>query len=102
MPRSELRKNLLRLVLAFASGKAAATEVFVTSIAQSQVQLVVNGSAVRTLRPNEVSPEGVRLIDIRNGVAVLEVDGRTLQLGLGQATLRSTVLRADRQGHFMV
>lgn len=106
MPRSELRQNLLTLALAVgataAAANAAATDVFVTSIAPSQVQLIVDGKNVRTLRPNDVSPEGVKLIDIRGGAAVLEIDGRAVQLGLGQATQRSTVLRADPRGHFLV
>lgn len=101
MPRSELRQNFL-IALALVAGNASATDVFVTSIAPSQVQLVVDGKNVRTLRPNDVSPEGVKLIDIRGGAAVLEIDGRAVQLGLGQATQRSTVLRADPRGHFLV
>lgn len=106
MPRSELRQNLLTLAVAIAAAlaarDAAATDVFVTSITPSQVQLIVDGKSVRTLRPNDVSPEGVKLIDIRGGAALLEIDGRPVQLGLGQATQRSTVLRADSRGHFLV
>ena len=72
------------------------------SISPAQVQLIVDGKAVRVLRPNEVSPEGVKLLDIRSGAALLEIDGRAVQLGLGQATTRATVLRADPRGHFLV
>ena len=85
-----------------AAADAAATDVFVTSITPSQVQLIVDGKVARTLRPNEISPEGVKLIDIRGGAAVLEVDGRAVQLGLGQSTVAATVLRADGRGQFMV
>ena len=102
MPRSQLRQNLLTLVLALGAADAAATDVFVLSVSPMQVQLMVDGKAARTLRINEVSPEGVKLIDVKDGAAVLQVDGRTMQLGLGQATQRSTVLRADGRGHFMV
>ena len=106
MPRSQLRQNLLTFALAAsataAAANAAATEVFVLSVSPMQVQLMVDGKAARTLRINEVSPEGVKLIDVKDGAAVLQVDGRTMQLGLGQATQRSTVLRADGRGHFMV
>ena len=102
MSRSELRKNLLTLALAAAAGNAAATDVFVTSISAVEVQLMVDGKVLRTLRPNDVSPEGVKLLDIKNGAALLQIDGRAVQLGLGQATLRSTVLRADPRGHFVV
>jgi len=106
MPRSELRKNLLTLALAVgataSAGSAAATDVFVTSISASEVQLIVDGQTLRTLRPNDVSPEGVKLIEIRSGAAVLQIDGRAVQLGLGQATQRSTRLQADPRGHFVV
>ncbi|MEA3191704.1 MAG: aspartyl protease family protein [Betaproteobacteria bacterium] len=101
MPRSELRKNLLTLALALTAADAAATDVFVTSISPSQVQLIVDGRVARTLRPNEVSPEGVKLIDIRGGAVVLEIDGRAVQIGLGQSTVAATVLRADGRGHFV-
>jgi len=106
MPRSELRQNLLTLALAWgataAAGDAAATDVFVTSISPAQVQLIVDGKVLRTLRPNEASPEGVKVIEIRSGAVVLEVDGRAIQLGLGQSTVAATVLRADPRGHFLV
>ena len=102
MPRSELRKNILTLALAFAAGSAAATDVFVTSVSPTQVQLVVDRKHARTLRPNETSPEGVKLIEIRSGAAVLQIDGRAVQLGLGQSSERSTTLRADGRGHFVV
>ena len=101
MPRSELRKNFLRLAIALAATNAAATDVFVTSVSPTQVQLIVDGRVARTLRPNEVSPEGVKLIDISGGAVVLEVDGRAVQLGLGQSTVAATVLRADGRGHFV-
>lgn len=102
MSGSELRKNLLTAALALTASDAAATEVFVTSISAVEVQLIVDGKVLRTLRPNDVSPEGVKLLEIRSGAAVLQIDGRAVQLGLGQATQRSTVLRADPRGHFVV
>jgi aspartyl protease family protein len=102
MPRSELRKNLLIAAFAVATTDAAATDVFVTSVAPSQAQLIVDGKTVRILRPNEVSPEGVKLLEIRGGAVLLELDGRKVQLGLGQSSVAATVLRADGRGQFMV
>jgi aspartyl protease family protein len=43
----------------------------------------------------------VKLVEIRDGVALLEVDGRRLQMGLGAATAARVVLQADRSGHFI-
>jgi len=102
VPRSQLRQNLLTLALVLASADAAATDVFVTSISPSQAQLIVDGKVVRVLRPNEASPEGVKLLEIKSGAVVLEVDGRKVQLGLGQSSVAATVLRADGRGQFVV
>jgi aspartyl protease family protein len=101
MPRSELRKNLLIAALGLlTAADAGATNVYVTSVTHNQVQVIVNGSVMRTLRLGESSPEGVRLIEIRGGAAVMEVDGRPMTLGLGQSTVLQATLQADRQGHF--
>jgi aspartyl protease family protein len=77
------------------------TTVYVTSVGTGDVQLIVNGSNVRSLQIGEVSPEGVKLSDIRNGVAILEVDGRTMSMRIGQSTVSQTVLTADGRGHFV-
>ena len=64
MPRSQLRKNLLILALGLAAAlDARAVTVYVTSISATQVQIIVDGKAVRTLRVGETSPEGVKLLD---------------------------------------
>lgn len=101
MPGSQLRKNLLSFALALVASDALAQNVFVTTIAPSQVQLIVDGTTIRTLRIGETSPEGVRLVEIRPGAAVLDIRGRTVALGLGQSTLIQTTLQADPRGHFM-
>jgi aspartyl protease family protein len=101
MPRSELRKDVLIAALfVLAAAEAWATHVYVTSVTHNQVQVIVNGRELRTLRVGEVTPEGVRLMEIRGGAAVLEVDRRLLQLGMGQSTTLQATLQADRQGHF--
>jgi aspartyl protease family protein len=102
MPRSELRKNFLIAALGLlAASQAWATNVFVTSVTHNQVQVIVNGTTLRTLRVGESSPEGVRLLEIRGAAAVMEVDGRPVALGLGQSTVLQATLQADRQGHFV-
>src|SRR6185295_3134609 len=66
------------------------------------VEVLVNNSAVRTLRPGESSPEGVKLIDLGSGAALIEVDGRRWLMPLGSSTASSLVLQADERGHFIV
>jgi aspartyl protease family protein len=77
-----------------------ATTVLVMSLEQGRVQLLVNGSAVRSLRAGQTSPEGIRLISADRTKAVIEVDGRELALGLGGSTVASAELKVDRAGHF--
>ena len=96
----------LRLVLAvclalLALAAARATTVMVMALELDRAQLVVNGSAVRTLRSGQVSPEGVRLVSADRSRAVVEVDGKTLTLALGQSTLAIAELKADPSGHFV-
>jgi aspartyl protease family protein len=83
-----------------AAAEACATNVYVTSVTHNQVQVIINGAALRSLRVGETSPEGVRLLEIRGSAAVMQVDGRPLMLGLGQATQLETTLQADRHGQF--
>jgi aspartyl protease family protein len=77
-----------------------ATTVLVMSLEQGRVQLLVDGSAVRSLRAGQTSPEGIRLISADRTKAVIEVDGRELALGLGGSTVASAELKVDRAGHF--
>src|SRR5438309_10405473 len=79
---------------------AWAQSVFVVSLSSSQAQIVVNGTAARSLWIGETSPEGVTLSDIRSGLASFEAGGRRFTLGLGQSSVAETVLRASSSGHF--
>jgi aspartyl protease family protein len=95
-------KRLLAALLALAaSASAHATTVMVMSIGPNRVDLLVNGSAVRVLRPGETSPEGVRLVGIGPQGALVEIDGRRWQMALGSSTASSVVLQADARGHFL-
>jgi aspartyl protease family protein len=84
-----------------AAGAAQATTVMVMALEQDRAQLLVNGAAVRQLRAGQTSPEGVRLVGADRNQAVIEVDGRTLELRLGQSTVASAELKADARGHFV-
>jgi len=85
-----------------APGAALATTVLVMSITGSGVEVLVNNSVVRALRPGEISPEGVKLIDIGSGAALIEVDGRRWLMPLGSSNATTLVLQADERGHFIV
>jgi aspartyl protease family protein len=96
-----LRRVAAALALASASASAFATTVMVMSIAPRRVELLVNGTAVRSLRPGQVSPEGVKLVGVGPRGALIEVDGKRWQMALGSSTASSVVLHADARGHFL-
>jgi aspartyl protease family protein len=74
----------------------------VTSIAAGRVEVVVNGSVIRKLRSGEVSPEGVKAVEVGRDSALLEIDGRRWQMMIGASTSSSIVVHADERGHFTV
>jgi len=91
----------LALMLGMAvAGTASATTVYVVSVGHSNAQIIINASTVRTIQIGETTPEGVRLDDIRDGVAVLEVDRRLVRLGIGQTSSPDVIVRMDGAGAF--
>jgi len=94
-------RALALLLLPAVAGLAQATTVMVMTLEQGRAQLLVNGASVRQLRAGQTSPEGVRLVGADRNQAVIEVDGRTLELRLGQSTVASAELKADARGHFV-
>jgi aspartyl protease family protein len=96
-----LRLAFAACVAAVLSTAAHATTVMVMSLETDRAQVLVNGTAVRSLRTGQTSPEGVRLVAADRTKAVLEVEGRTLTLGIGQSTVATVELKADARGHFV-
>jgi aspartyl protease family protein len=97
-----IRPLAVAAALAVAGVSAAqSTTVMIMSLEQGRAQLVINGSVVRQLRDGQSSPEGVRLIGADRAKAVLEVDGKTLTLALGESTVATAELKADQLGHFV-
>jgi aspartyl protease family protein len=96
-----LRCALAACLAAVLSATAQATTVMVMSLETDRAQVLINGAAVRTLRPGQTSPEGVRLVAADRTKAVLEVEGKTLTLGIGQSTVAIVELKADPRGHFV-
>jgi len=95
-------RTLLFLISSLWIGSTCATTVYVTSIGRDEVQVIINGNIVRTLRPGEASPEGVKLAKIHGATAYNELGGTKLAMGIGSSTQSEAVLRADSRGHFAV
>jgi aspartyl protease family protein len=96
-----LRLFTAALGIGVATSGAHATTVIVMSLGQDRAQLLVNGSAVRTLRAGQTSPEGVRLVAADRTQAILEIEGKALTLRLGQSTVAVAELKADPRGQFV-
>lgn len=72
------------------------------SMTNTRVEMLINNSVVRSLRAGEASPEGVKVIEISGGSALVEIDGRRWQMRIGSSTAASVILQADERGHFLV
>jgi aspartyl protease family protein len=87
----------------------AETQVSVVGLFSGKAVLVINGGKPRTLAAGQTSPEGVRLLSADSGKAVLEVEGKRKELGMGQgATIAGSAsseqvatLYATQAGHFV-
>ena len=96
-----MRRGLALLLLALAATPALAVWVRVVAIGPNYVQLEINQGTVRTLRPGDDSPEGVRLLSLTATHAEVQVNGISQKLALGQKMAPMAVLQADARGHYV-
>lgn len=86
----------------------AETEVNVVGLFPGKAVLIINGGKPRTLAAGQ-SADGVRLLSADSETAVLEVEGRRRQLGMGQgasvagtaSSAQIALLYANPDGHFL-
>lgn len=96
------------LLLALCAGAAGATDVALAGLLPGRAVLVVNGGNPRTLSVGAKTPEGVKLVGIESGVAVVEIDGKKQRLVLGEHAVSSggsgggstVTLTGDSRGQF--
>lgn len=103
--------NLLGLAILLSTASSApATEVNVVGLFSGKAMVSINGGKHRVIAAGETSPEGVKLITADSSTAVLEIDGKRQNLGMGKSASipsadgggnQSAVLAADIQGHFV-
>ena len=87
---------------------AAATDVTVIGLFPNMAVLTIDRGSPKTLKVGERTPEGVLLVSVGNGNAVLEIDGKRQTLEMGQhfetaamSSARTSVTVAqDSRGHF--
>ncbi len=103
--------NLLGMAILLCTASSAhATEVNVVGLFSGKAMVSINGGRHRIIAVGETSPEGVKLISANSTTAVLEIDGKRQNLGMGKSASmpsadgggnQSAVLTADFQGHFV-
>ncbi|KAF0836451.1 aspartyl protease family protein [Methylovorus glucosotrophus] len=88
----------------------ADTDINVVALFNNKAMLIINKGKPQTLSVGQVSREGVKLVAADTSRAVLEVDGKRRELGMGQAATvagnqatgpASVTLYADGAGHFV-
>ncbi len=98
------------LVILCTAISAPATEVNVVGLFNGKAMVSINGGKHRVIAAGETSPEGVKLIGADSSTAVLEIDGKRQNLGMGKSASipsadgggnQSAVLAANIQGHFI-
>lgn len=96
------------LLLALCAGAAGAADVALAGLLPGRAVLVVNGGNPRTLSVGGRTAEGVKLVAVESGVAVVEIDGKRQRLVLGEHAVSSggsgggssVTLTGDSRGQF--
>jgi aspartyl protease family protein len=103
-----MRAPFLAAMLSLAAMAAHAQNVALAGILGSKALLVVDGGAPRAVAAGEAH-QGVHVVSVGQGEAVVDVDGgrRTLRLGEAPVSVATPgagqrlVLKADARGHFV-
>lgn len=100
--------SVLAFNMLIASACFADTKVNIVGLFSNKAVLIINGGKPKTLSVGQTS-DGVKLIAANSLMATLQIEGKTSQLGMGQAAIvtgatsdaQTTTLYADAQGHFV-
>lgn len=103
---SRISKLLLPLMLLGTGSAVAATQVNIVGLFSHKAVVIINGGKPKTLSVGQTS-DGVKLLAADSQSATLLIEGKTQQLGMGQAasvggnSSPSVTLYANAQGHFI-
>lgn len=101
--------NLLLVSMLTTGICVADTQVNIVGLFSNKAVVMINGGKPKTLSVGQTS-EGVKLLAADSKMATLQIEGKTKQLGMGQAASvggnstsgsASVTLYADSQGHFV-
>jgi aspartyl protease family protein len=101
-------KTIFLAGLLAAALPASATDVTVIGLFSNMAVVTIDRGSPKTLKVGERTPEGVMLVSVANGAAVLEIDGKRQTLEMGQhfetaadtGSRTSVTLARDNRGHF--
>lgn len=108
-----MKKQMLRLLVVLLCGLCAQvgladTQVNIVGLFTNKAVLIINNGKPKTLSVGQTS-EGVKLLAADSMTATLQIEGKTRQLGMGQAAIvgnaavsgiPSTTLYANSAGHY--
>lgn len=104
---AKFRTALAACALLAISFSCEAAKVTVVGLFPNKAVLVIDGAPPRTMSVGQTSPEGVKLIAVGNGNAVVEIEGQRQTLDMGEhfatsspGANQSVTLAADARGHF--
>lgn len=107
--------SIIRKIILFVMGFLACTiaiadtQVNIVGLFSNKAVVMINGGKPKTLSVGQTS-EGVKLIAADSKTATLQIEGKTKQLGMGQAasvggatsdSVQSATLYADTRGHYV-
>ena len=103
-----MKTHAFAALLAALSLPAAATDVTVIGLFPNMAVVTIDRGSPKTLKVGETTPQGVMLVSVTNGAAVLEIDGKRQTLEMGQhfetasmtGSRTSVTLAQDARGHF--
>lgn len=104
------RLFILTLLCLWPFAVIADTDINVVALFNNKAMLIINKGKPQTLAVGQVSREGVKLLAADTSRAVLEVEGKRRELGMGQAATvagsqasgpASVTLYANGAGHFV-
>lgn len=101
--------TLLFITMLVSNVSMADTQVNIVGLFSNKAVVIINNGKPKTLSVGQIS-EGVKLIAADSKVATLQIEGKTKQLGMGQAAsvlgksynaASTATLYANAQGHFI-
>ena len=99
-----MRRGLGLILMALVATPAFAVWVKLVAIGPNYAQLEIEQGTqrnVRTLRPGDDAPEGVRLLSLTPTHAEVQANGIARKLALGQRMAPMALLQADARGHYV-